>query len=50
MRELIFLGLIARDEIRQQTGVGRVLAQLREARLTKNKLRRKRSDGNRVQE
>ena len=46
MRELRFLGLIARDEIRKQTGVGRVLAQLRQARLTKNKLRRKPITGN----
>ena len=41
MRDLLFLGLIARDEVQKQTGVGRVLVQLREARLTKNRLRRK---------
>ncbi len=41
IRELLFLGLIARDEIRKRTRLGNMLEQLREARLTRNKLRRK---------
>jgi hypothetical protein len=41
VRELLFLGLIARDEMTKSTVVGRVLAQLREKRLAHNKLRRK---------
>ena len=41
IRELLFLGLIARDEIRSGTAVGRILARLRERRLQNNKLRRK---------
>jgi hypothetical protein len=45
VRELLFLGLIVRDEIQKRSGVGRVLAQLREARLTINRLRRKGSSG-----
>jgi 5-methylcytosine-specific restriction endonuclease McrA len=43
IRELLFLGLIARDEIRQGTTLGRVLGTLRERRLTQNKLRRRNS-------
>ena len=46
MRELLFPGLIARDEVQKRTGVGRLLARLREARLTKNRLRRKPINGN----
>ena len=41
VRELLFLGLIARDEIVKSTATGKVLAQLREKRLAQNKLRRK---------
>ena len=41
MRELLLLGLIARGEIRRHSAVGRVLAHLRQARLTKNESRRK---------
>jgi len=41
VRELLFLGLIARDEIAKSTSVGRVLAQLKDKRLAQNKLRRK---------
>ena len=44
MRDLLFLGLIARDEIRRQSAVGRVLAHLHEARLAKNKSRRTRGE------
>jgi hypothetical protein len=44
IRELLFLGLIARDEIRSGTAVGRILAELRERRLHKNKMRRKTRD------
>jgi hypothetical protein len=39
IRELLFLGLIARDEIRNS--VGSILAKLREQRMRKNKMRRK---------
>jgi hypothetical protein len=46
LRELLFLGLIARDEIRSQSAIGRVLAHLRQARLTKNQSRRKNRNGN----
>ena len=46
IRELLFLGLIARDEIRRQSAVGRVLAHLRETRLVKNQPRRKNGNGN----
>jgi 5-methylcytosine-specific restriction endonuclease McrA len=46
LRELLFLGLIARDEIRSQSAVGRVLARLRQARLSKNQSRRKSRNGN----
>ncbi len=41
IRELLFLGLIARDEIRSGTAVGKILARLQEQRLHRNKLRRK---------
>ena|SRR2546426_9876813 len=41
VRELLFLGLIARDEISKSTATGKRLAQLREKRLAQNKLRRK---------
>ena len=41
MRELLFLGLIARDEIRRGTALGRALQSLRQSRLIKNAKRRK---------
>lgn len=41
VRKLLFLGLIARDEIAKSTAAGKVLTQLREKRLAQNKLRRK---------
>jgi 5-methylcytosine-specific restriction endonuclease McrA len=41
VRELFFLGLLARDEIAKSTATGKMLAQLREKRLAQNKLRRK---------
>lgn len=41
VRELLFLGLIAREEIAKATAVGKVLAQLREKRLAQNMARRK---------
>jgi 5-methylcytosine-specific restriction endonuclease McrA len=41
VRELLFLGLIARDEIAKSTATGKVLAQLRQKRLSRNALRRK---------
>jgi len=41
LRELLFLGLIARDEVDESTATGKVLDQLREKRLARNKLRRK---------
>lgn len=43
VRELLFLGLIARDEVAKSTATGKVLAKLREKRLAQNKLRRKSS-------
>ena len=41
VRELLFLGLIARDKITKSTATGKMLAQLREKRLAHNTLRRK---------
>ena len=41
IRELLFLGLIARDEIRSGTVVGSHLVKLRERRLDKNMKRRR---------
>jgi hypothetical protein len=38
---LLFLGLIAKDEIAKSTSVGLVLVKLREKRLAQDKLRRK---------
>jgi 5-methylcytosine-specific restriction endonuclease McrA len=40
VRELLFLGLIARDEITRSTTTGKRLTQLREKRLVQNKVRR----------
>lgn len=42
VRELLLLGLIARDEIVKSTPTGRILMKLREKRLAQNKARRKR--------
>jgi hypothetical protein len=44
IRELLFLGLIARDEIRSGGAVGRILVRLREQRIHKNEMRRKTGD------
>lgn len=41
VRELLFLGLIAKDQIAKETTVGKILAQLKEKRLLENKHRRK---------
>jgi hypothetical protein len=42
VRELLFLGLIARDEIAKATATGKTLAQPRAKRLAQNTLRRTR--------
>ena len=44
IRELLFLGLIARDEIRSGGAVGRSLVRLREQRIHRNEMRRKSRD------
>lgn len=41
LRELIFLGLIAKDEIRKESDTGRVLVALKEKRIATNKKRRR---------
>ena len=41
VRELLFLGLIGRDEIAKSTSVGLMLVQLREKRVAQNMRRRK---------
>lgn len=41
VRELLFLGLIARDEVQKATTVGKALEQLSEKRLVQNQRRRK---------
>ncbi len=41
VRELLLLGLIARDEVRKGFSLGRALLKLREQRLSKNKSRRR---------
>jgi 5-methylcytosine-specific restriction endonuclease McrA len=41
IRELLLLGLIAKDEIRKMSSVGKSLLELREKRLSKNIKRRK---------
>lgn len=41
LRELIFLGLIAKDEIKRLSTVGQALLALKEKRITTNKKRRR---------
>jgi 5-methylcytosine-specific restriction endonuclease McrA len=41
IRELLFLGLIARNEIRKRTSVGKTLLWMRKNRLLQNEKRRK---------
>jgi 5-methylcytosine-specific restriction endonuclease McrA len=48
VRELLFLGLVARDEIAKSTPTGRALARLRTSRLAQNASRRKRATVRRV--
>ena len=40
IRELIFLGLIARDQIRKDNEIGRTLEELKKKRLEENERRR----------
>lgn len=40
MRDLLFLGVIATDEIKKKSNLGRTLRRLRKDRLRKNRLRR----------
>ncbi len=40
MRELLFLGVIATDEIKKKSNLGRTFRRLRKDRLRKNRLRR----------
>jgi 5-methylcytosine-specific restriction endonuclease McrA len=46
VRELLFLGLIARDEINKENKIGRELARLQEKRLLENARRRGRKSPN----
>ncbi len=41
IRELLLLGLVAKDEIKKSTKIGKSLLELREKRLLKNSKRRK---------
>lgn len=43
LRELLLLGLIARDEIAKDSPLGQALSHLRQSRLEKNRQRRKRA-------
>ncbi|MBI1976151.1 MAG: HNH endonuclease [Candidatus Omnitrophica bacterium] len=44
VRELLFLGLIARDEVTRGSEVGAAIKQLRQARLAQNRSRRRREE------
>jgi hypothetical protein len=41
LRELIFFGLVAKDEIKKGSNVGKLLLQLKEKRIQSNKRRRR---------
>jgi 5-methylcytosine-specific restriction endonuclease McrA len=43
IRELILFGLIAKDEIKKKSELGKLLNKLKQSRLTRNKQRRRRT-------